>query len=376
MNGRSSGSWSLVLGRFRGVELRLHIHLPLLALAVLLLAQKSDRLSISHALLGLLALVVSVLLHELVRMAVAHRVGGRTQIIVLGPTGGWAQPSLPADPPAHLVTALAGPIVYLSLLVSAACCLALYGETTVLRLMSPLDPHFITADSVAANSVTANSGAAVGADSLAGLTGFGLLLHQFAQALVWVNSCLLLVNLLPIHPCDGAELLRSVLWPLVGRPTASAAVAHVAFGAALMTGLLALFMVRSSVGTSAFIPPWFSLAVLTVLLAYGGNRASRNLQYDVGLDIDELESDDDQWISADWIDEDPAGVLVEQLQERQQEALNRKRQEREDREDARVDDILALLQHKRFDDLSEEDQAILKRASRRYRQRLESSGEE
>jgi hypothetical protein len=106
-------------------------------------------------------------------------------------------------------------------------------------------------------------------------------------------------------------------------------------------------------------------------LLYGGNRAARQRQYDVGLAIDELESDDEQWLNAEWIEEDErAAVLVEQLHEKQQETLDRKRREREDREDARVDDILARMADVGFDQLSEEEQAVLKRASRRYRQRL------
>ena len=72
---------------------------------------------------------------------------------------------------------------------------------------------------------------------------------------------------------------------------------------------------------------------------------------------------------AEWIEDERAAVLVEQLQEKQQEALDRKRREREDREDARVDDILARLGEVGFEKLSEEEQAVLKRASRRYRER-------
>jgi hypothetical protein len=117
------------------------------------------------------------------------------------------------------------------------------------------------------------------------------------------------------------------------------------------------------------LPQWFPLAVLSVLLLYGGNRASRQRQYDLGLDIDQWESDDEQWLNAEWVDEDRAAVLVEHLQQKQQDALDRKRREREDREDARVDDILARMHDVGFDQLSDEEQAILKRASRRYRQR-------
>ncbi|MCC6493292.1 MAG: hypothetical protein IT424_09745, partial [Pirellulales bacterium] len=178
---------------------------------------------------------------------------------------------------------------------------------------------------------------------------------------------LLLINLLPIQPCDGAEVLRSILWPLVGRASASAATAHIAYGASAVTAVLALVVQQQMLND--VLPAWFPLAVLSVLLLYGGNRASRQRQYDVGLDIDQWDSDDEPWLNSDWHDEDRTAVLVEHLQEKQQDALDRKRREREDREDARVDDILARMKEIGFDQLSEEDRAVLKRASRRYRQR-------
>jgi len=356
MSSSAAGSWSLSLGRWRGVEFRLHLHFPLLALVVLWIASLPDEwpasptdwpaLNVRSAALGLGVLVVSVLLHELMRAAVARRVGGRTNLIVLGPTGGWTQPQLPSDPPAHLITALAGPLTYLALLVSAACGLALSGERNILQLTQPFDPEFLRTSSV---------------------------VHQVAQLTVWVNAWLLLANLLPIHPCDGAEVLRGVLWPIVGRTSASAALAHFAYGAAAVTAVLALVLQRRMFHVE-YLPAWFPLAVASVLLVYGGSRASRQRRYDVGIDIDELESDDEQWLSAEWLDDDQrTAVLVEHIQEKQQEALDRKRRQREDREDARVDDILARLQHLRFDELSEEDQAVLKRASRRYRQRREQA---
>jgi len=164
-----------------------------------------------------------------------------------------------------------------------------------------------------------------------------------------------------------------MLWPLVGRASASAASAHIAYGAAAVTAILAVAVHQQMLND--VMPQWFPLAVLSVLLLYGGNRSSRQRQYDVGLDIDEWESDDEQWLNADWLDEDRAAVLVEHLHQKQQDALDRKRREREDREDARVDDILARLQDVGFDHLSEEEQAILKRASRRYRQRQQQRAE-
>jgi Zn-dependent protease len=361
MNRSAAGSWSLKLGRVRGVEVRLHVHMPILALVVLLVAalpvdvalasldrfqvpQILPSIAVWQAALGLAILLGSVILHETVRALVARRVGGRTNLIVLGPTGGWVQPHLPPDPPAHLVTAIAGPLTYLTIIVAAACALAMSGEHRLLPLFSPFSPQFTWTESA---------------------------LFLGAQLTVWINTWLLLVNLLPIQPFDGAEVLRGVLWPLVGRASASAAAAHICYGAAAMTAVMAAVVYQQSL--NSFLPQWFPLALLSVLLLYGGNRTARQRQYDVGLDIDQWESDDEQWLHAEWIEDDRAAVLVEHLQEKQQDALDRKRREREDREDERVDDILARMQHVGFDQLSDEEQAILKRASRRYRLRQQRS---
>lgn len=352
MNRSAAGSWSFSVGRWRGVEFRLHLHFPLLAIIVVWLAQLSassisrdltepHNFTVRNALLGLGVLFASVIVHEAVRALVARRVGGRTNLIVLGPTGGWAQPHLPSDPPAHLVTAITGPLTYLAIIVAAACCLAASGKDNLLHLFSPFEPVFQETESL------------------------GLLVGQLT---VWINTWLLLINLLPIQPCDGAEVLRSILWPVVGRASASAASAHIAYGAAAVAAILAVTFQHQDF-IAGIVPQWFPLAILSVLLLYGGNRAARQRQYDVGLDIDQWESDDEQWLSSDWIDDDRTAVLVEHLQQKQQEVLDRKRREREDREDARVDDILARMHEVGFDQLSDEEQAVLKRASRRYRQR-------
>ena len=246
MNGTASGSWSLSLGRWQGCEVRLHIHFPLLALAVLLYGNVTDAYSPGTGLMASMVLLVSAAVHELVRLVAATRVGGRTHLVVLAPTGGLTQPQLPPDPPAHLVAALAGPAAYLSLIVAAACALAAAGDTEILGLLSLFAPQFIDS--------TSN-------------------LHHMLQLFVWINAWLLCVSLLPAPPLDGAELLRSLLWPLAGRTSATAATAHIALGASALAALLAIVLQQQFVGE--WIPAWFPLSVLAIVLLYGGNRLSR-----------------------------------------------------------------------------------------------------
>lgn len=343
MTRNSSEIWSLCIGRWRGVEVRLHILLPVIALVGLLLALQTKIATPPVIAWALVVLVVSVAWHEVVRVIAAARVGGHADAIVLGPVGGWTKLHLPVDPPAHIATALAGPMTFFVLMVVAGCGLALAGDQHVLRLLNLCNPPI---DWLATS------------DSIVPIIG---------QLVVWINGCLLLVSLLPIDPCPGAELMRSVLWPIVGRSTAASLTSLVALGASVLAVLLALVLPPEITGS--LVPSWFPLALAGLFLLYGGSRTSHERRYDVGLTIDEFESDDEDWLTGEWVEEDREAVLVEHLQDKQQEVIDRKRREREASEDARVDAILARLRHIRFEELSDEDRSILKRASRRYRLR-------
>jgi len=347
--------------------LRIHVLLPLTALVVFFaveskLVEPSFSAGLNVAMWAIFVLTGSVLLHELARMATAARVGGHTSALILGPIGGLTKVHLPVDPPAHLVTALSGPMTYLVLLVVAGCGLAFSGDRDLFRLLlNPCSPPIGDPNAFVS---AAGAGQLSSVGGIQVLSTWGLI----AQLTVWVNWCLLLVSLLPIDPCDGAELLRGILWPMVGRSTATIATSRLALGGALFVALLALVIQDYS---QVKIATWFPLSVISVFLLYGGSKSSSTRRYDVGLSIDEFDSDDEEWLLNDWEDEDREAVLVEHLQDKQQEAIDRKRREREANEDARVDVILIRLQSTSFDQLPEEDRATLKRASRRYRQRRE-----
>ena len=351
MIGQSTDNWTLRVGAPGGVELRIHILWPLTALVVLLAVKSSlvapwVLLQPSVGLWALAVLFVSVTLHELARVVTATRVGGHPSSLVLGPIGGLTKLHLPVDPPAHLVTALSGPMTYLVLLVTAGCALALSGDREVLRLaLRPVSPDIVAP----------------------AITTWVTTLTLIAQLTVWINWCLLLLSFLPVDPCDGAELLRGVLWPIVGRSTAANVTARIAI--CLSVVLLALAVRLPTSYASGAVPLWFPLSVIAIFLFYGGFQQANSRRYDVGISIDEFDSDDEEWLVHEWVDEDREAVLVEHLQDKQQEALDRKRREREASEDARVDDILLQLRNSSFEQLSEEDRATLKRASRRYRQR-------
>jgi hypothetical protein len=226
--------------------------------------------------------------------------------------------------------------------VAGGCALTIFGSDRLVHLLTPFSPQF---------DLDASTW------------------RMAAQLCVWINALLLLANMIPVGHSDGAALLRAMLWPLVDRTTAATASTHLAVGAAVSTGILALWLKDMTVGAS--LPAWFPLSVLSLVLLYGSGISWSERRLQRSMEIDELDSDDDQWISGDWLEEDHAAVVVvEPLHEKQQETLDRKRREREDQEDAEVDHILMRLQEVTFAGLSEEERAVLKRASRRYRQRL------
>jgi hypothetical protein len=259
----------------------------------------------------------------------------------------------------HLVTALFGPLVHLALMVAAACGLVLAGQPQVIELLKPLAPSLQTGN----------------------LQPDGSSLLLAAQLAVWLNWLLLLVNLLPIDPLDGAMLVRGLLWPVMGRASESVMTGRFAILVALFMAVLAVVYRHATVDTllGTPIPAWFPLGILAVVLAWGANRCVDGDSIQTRLALDQADHDAPLWLTPQWPDEefdhgeDREAVLVERFQDRQQLSLERKRLEQEANEDARVDAILARLHQCTLEELSEEERAVLKRASRRYRQRREKA---
>ncbi len=146
------------------------------------------------------ALFVIVLLHEFGHALACRQTGGQADTIVLWPLGGVAYVAPPPRPGATLWSIAAGPLVNVILL-PIALGLAL------------------TADGIGLATTLPN-------------------LRHFLWALVYVNGGLLAFNLLPVYPLDGGQILRSLLWFVVG-PARSLIIATVIglAGAATLAGL-------------------------------------------------------------------------------------------------------------------------------------------
>lgn len=126
-----------------------------------------------------LALFSIVLIHEFGHQLACRQVGGQTHDIVLWPLGGVAYVSPPQRPGAQLWSIAAGPLVNVILI-------------PILSLV------------VALSSMLAWSDTHPDADKL---------IHN----IWWINTGLLIFNMLPVYPLDGGQILRSLLWFIFGR---------------------------------------------------------------------------------------------------------------------------------------------------------------
>jgi Zn-dependent protease len=135
--------------------------------------------SLTWNILEYLSLFLIVLLHEFGHALACRQVGGRANQIVLWPLGGVAYVDPPPRPGATLWSITAGPLVNVALL-----------------------PVF-----VALVRLSRSSGWATAEPNL----------HRFLWALLVIDVSLLIFNMLPVYPLDGGQILRSLLWFVLGR---------------------------------------------------------------------------------------------------------------------------------------------------------------
>lgn len=338
--------WSVGLGRFAGVQVRLHAFFLLFALGILFLASgtgNSDLLG--PCALALAVLLVSVLLHELAHAIAAQRVGGAVHELVLGPLGGLQPMSAPAQPQLQLIVAVAGPLVNMGLVFLSMMCLLVAGkDEEVPKLLGLLF-----------------------ADDLSG-DAWGLLA---VKLLFWINWVLLLANLLPAPPFDGGAVLKALLWPFVGHRRSVLIVAMVAKITAFVLCVAAWFVPQPV--TEANVPPtWLPIVMIAIVLYFSAKAEverlhERELNEEwLGFDFSQQFADDDE--PPEPRRRDP-GLIQRWLEKRRAARLRRKRLEEEE-EEWRADDILARLHQSGMRSLSAEDKAILLRVSRRYRDRM------
>ena len=174
----SARQGSIRLFRLFGIDVFLHWSWFLVA-AYEIQTRKGSYSSVTWNVLEYLALFLIVTTHEFGHALACRQVGGSANQIVLWPLGGVAYVDPPPRPGATLWSIAAGPLVNVALI--------------------PILWIAVTMSRSAGMAATAPD-----------------LLHLL-RAVFWINVGLLVFNILPIYPLDGGQILRSLLWFVMGR---------------------------------------------------------------------------------------------------------------------------------------------------------------
>jgi Zn-dependent protease len=225
----SARQGSIRLFRFAGIDLFLHWSWFLVA-AYEIQNRKGSYSSVTWNVLEYLALFLIVTTHEFGHALACRQVGGRADQIVLWPLGGVAYVDPPPRPGATLWSIAAGPLVNVALI--------------------PILWFAVTASQSAGMATTAPD------------------LFQLLLVVSWMNGRLLAFNILPIYPLDGGQILRSLLWFVMGR--ARSLMVATILGLIGVVGFIGLAIYEQSV--------WYgALAVFMLMNCWGGLQHARAL---------------------------------------------------------------------------------------------------
>jgi Zn-dependent protease len=225
----SARQGSIRLFRFRGIDVFLHWSWFLVA-AYEIQTRKGSYSSVTWNVLEYLALFLIVTTHEFGHALACRQVGGRADQIVLWPLGGVAYVDPPPRPGATLWSIAAGPLVNVVLIP------ILWIAVTVSRS--------------------------------AGMAASSPDLFQLLQMIFLINGWLLAFNILPIYPLDGGQILRALLWFVMGR--ARSLMVATILGLIGVAGFIVLAIFEKSV--------WYgALAAFMLLNCWGGLQHARAL---------------------------------------------------------------------------------------------------
>lgn len=229
--------WSLRLGRFSGIDVRMHITFLLLIGWLALIYWRQGQ-SIAAALAGvifILAIFLCVVLHEFGHALAARRYGIRTRDIILLPIGGVARlEKMPTNPLHELWVSLAGPAVNVAI-------------AAILFVWLKFTASF---ESVQLMTVT---------------TG------PFIERLLAVNLFMIAFNMIPAFPMDGGRVLRAFLAMRSSHGRATQIAASIGQGIAVFFGVIGLFY-----------NPF--LLLIAVFIWFGASQEARSAQIQNAVD--------------------------------------------------------------------------------------------
>ena len=217
--------WSFPLGRWFGVDLRIHTFF-LLLLGFCLLSTGVAGLSAWRGIMLWLLLFLAVFVRELARIIVAAYHDLQIRSILLLPIGGLFSYANPDS----AERAIAGRV------------------PIILALTGPIS-SLLFAAIIAGLVVTAAPGVSVVAHPL--ITPMHLI-----RSTIWLSALLGVLNLVPAYPLDAGRILRGAMSRTRGTAQATRAVSGLSQGFGLLAMIVGLALLALPGGLSAALSPW------------------------------------------------------------------------------------------------------------------------
>lgn len=303
---------------------------------------------LSTAMVTAAILIVSVVIHELAHIFAIHNLGGSVDSVMFMPWGGNSHFEYPSQKSAKLIAIAAGPFVNFSIFMFGAILLLQSTDISFKTIIHPFRPHGFLGSDVATSLIKIGT---------------------------WINFQLLLANLLPCFPFDGAAALRTILstcFKSVPQFRIESAVR--VCGKAMAFALIGLAVIFHDYQTGPIEPIWFLLLVAGICLYFGAGYSFSNETEDEADDWDEAQAA--LGLSESFADtpsffmfgdsEDPeySKWLVEKQEARIRDEMHREQQEIE-----QADIVLDKLHNSGIDSLTPEEKRLLQRVSERLRRK-------
>ena len=322
-------SFSLLLGSFAGIRIRLSIFFVFFAIGWLLNGYYQQLFVVS--LIQVIFLFIVVLLHEFGHCFACRAVGGRADDILMWPLGGLAYCDPPHRPTENLITTIGGPAVNVVLCLLLLPVLYLVGELDA-ALWNPF-------------------GLSVGRT--------GVYWAFMLRILFKVSYVLLLFNLLPIFPFDGGRILQELIWYRTNHHTATIWATNIGMVGAAALGAICLYnqnIMLTIIAVFAFYASYMTKRDAEIM----GQMPENEFGYDFSEGYTSLERS---------MGSSHRPSMLKSLRGRWKAWTTRRQEEHQQKLKAELDRLLEKIHQHGMESLSRQEKRILDQASKQLRSR-------
>ncbi len=343
-------SWSANFGRWMGIPVRIHLFLFLFVVLLFGAEWNSGGSNLNFfagtAMVTFFVLIGSILIHEMAHVFAIANLGGHVNNLLLMPWGGNSDFVLPQTPVSRTIVHLAGPFINGAIFLFCMALLVQSEHSTLAQLINPFEPHWFNTDAWQVSLIKITS---------------------------WVNFQLMIFNLIPCFPFDGAQAVRSIIDSInVDLPRYRIETAIKLIGNLSAFSIIGLAWLCREYDSGPIQPTWMILLIFGIVLIFAARHSLHVETQVVNTDWDEMEDMEyeslyNETSFFDFSNEDNDNTAYSQWLNEKQEARREDELRKEKEEDRRADEILQKLHGDGIKSLTEEEKSILDRVSERIR---------